>query len=115
MQNIIDELQHVLKGNMGWVAGVALLAVLALYAATFLWVSFWRVSLERRRAAQERDRLQLAIELAKVQIREARQENGPWNGIRKFRVARKIAECEGGVSFYLEPHDGKAPLPLYKP
>src|SRR5437016_6524162 len=115
MQHLIDELQHILNGNMGWVAGLALLVVLGLYAAIVLLRALSRISFERRLAAQERERLALAIELAKVQIREARQENGPWNGIRKFKVARKIAECEGVVSFYLEPHDGKAPLPLYKP
>jgi ferredoxin-NADP reductase len=38
-----------------------------------------------------------------------------WNGIRKFRVDRKVPEPGGICSFYLVPNDGKVPLPSFHP
>jgi ferredoxin-NADP reductase len=115
MQHLIDQLQRELNGNLGWIAGVALLTISVLYASVLLLEALWRLAAQRRLEARERQRLELAIKLAAIQIRELSQETAPWNGIRKFRVAKKLAECEGVVSLYLEPHDGKTPLPLYKP
>lgn len=58
----------------------------------------------------------LREELAAVRRQAARapSEIAAWEGFRKFRVARKVEECQGCHSFYLEPHDGK-PLPPFRP
>jgi len=38
-----------------------------------------------------------------------------WSGTRKFRVSEKKQEGGGICSFYLVPHDGRTPLPAFKP
>lgn len=38
-----------------------------------------------------------------------------WNGWRKFKIARKVAESAEITSFYLEPADGQLPLPDFQP
>lgn len=47
--------------------------------------------------------------------RKTEESAGPWNGTRKFRVAKKLIEKGGICSFYLSPHDGKLPLPSFTP
>jgi ferredoxin-NADP reductase len=115
MQSVIQELLNAFRGNTGWILGLVLLVVLTLYAATLWLGSVWRLYSERRQASLAQQRLWLQIELAKTQIREAGLDNGPWNGMRKFQVSKKEVECDGVVSFYLSPHDGKLPLPTFKP
>ncbi|TWU45888.1 Flavohemoprotein [Novipirellula aureliae] len=39
---------------------------------------------------------------------------GGWNGVRSFRVDRKVAESDEVVSFYLRPEDN-GPLPPFRP
>ncbi|HEY6563259.1 MAG TPA: FAD-binding oxidoreductase, partial [Pirellulaceae bacterium] len=55
-------------------------------------------------------------ELALIRRQAARAPgtDAAWEGVRKFRVARKVEECHACHSFYLEPHDGK-PLPPFRP
>ena len=38
-----------------------------------------------------------------------------WNGVRKFRIQTKKPEGGDICSFHLVPHDGKQPLPAFKP
>ncbi|KAK8134959.1 flavohemoprotein [Apiospora sp. TS-2023a] len=38
-----------------------------------------------------------------------------WNGWRKFKITKKVAESSEITSFYLAPEDGKLPLPDFKP
>ncbi|MFM1561897.1 MAG: 2Fe-2S iron-sulfur cluster-binding protein [Roseibacillus sp.] len=47
--------------------------------------------------------------------RKAEVSTAPWNGTRKFRVAKKTVEKGDICSFYLSPHDGKLPLPHFMP
>ncbi len=65
-----------------------------------------------QRAASQRERDALSLQLLNERINVARRQRETsglaWNGYRKFEIVRKIAEAEGIVSFYLEPHDGKA-------
>jgi ferredoxin-NADP reductase len=64
--------------------------------------------------AREIERLELEIRLARLRVESVEQERAGWNGVRKFTVARKVAECEDTFSFYLEPHD-RRPIPGFKP
>jgi uncharacterized protein len=68
----------------------------------------------RRARACELERLGLEIQAARLKVRAVELERSGWNGIRKFRVAQKIAECADTFSFRLEPHD-RRPLPAYHP
>ncbi len=74
-----------------------------------------------RRTAYERDRYDLDLEALEERLMTARvrridreRESESWNGIRKFRVARKVDEGGDITSFYFEAHDAK-PIPSYQP
>ena len=45
---------------------------------------------------------------------QANRSVDAWQGLRKFRVDRKVQESEHTCSFYLKPHDGK-PIPSFLP
>lgn len=45
---------------------------------------------------------------------DQRDQDGGWNGYRRFRIDRKIPESDSVTSFYLVPTDSKA-LPKFKP
>lgn len=64
--------------------------------------------------ARELERLTLDIRSARLRAEVVEQERSGWNGVRKFTVARKVAECEDTFSFYLEPHD-RRPIPGFRP
>ncbi|MDQ2659586.1 MAG: FAD-binding oxidoreductase, partial [Verrucomicrobiota bacterium] len=74
-----------------------------------------------RRLLGENRQADLGLELLRTELetmrdlRRQKAERGlPWNGWRKFLVARKVEECREIISFHLAPHDGK-PLPDYFP
>ena len=74
-----------------------------------------------RRFSYEQNRYDVALENLEERLMTARvrrvdreRESQSWNGIRKFRVARKIPEGGDITSFYFEPHDGKA-IPTFQP
>ena len=71
-----------------------------------------------RRLKQQREHDQLALELLRERIGEAkkrRDENTlAWNGYRKFVIEQQVQEADGVCSFCLKPHDGK-PLPSFRP
>ena len=91
--------------------------VLALVAAQLV-VELFRVV--RRMASDWRaDRVRMQQLVREVRQLEQSHESGRrhyrgWEGIRKFRVSRKIAECQDCHSFYLVPHDGRE-LPPFLP
>ena len=60
------------------------------------------------------EKLNSEIELLRKKHRQKEQSLDGWAGLRKFRVDRKIHECNNVHSIYLVPHDGK-PLPSYLP
>ncbi len=61
-----------------------------------------------------RDLLLLGLQNARRAQRKAEEAGAPWNGIRKFSVAKKVPDRGDSCSFYLAPHD-KKPLPPFKP
>ena len=64
-----------------------------------------------RRLAQQNEQAQLAGELLRLKIAEAKkrqkQSTLAWNGYRKFVIDRKVEEACDICSFYLVPHDQK--------
>lgn len=60
------------------------------------------------------ERLALDVRTARLRFDSVEQERSGWNGIRKFTVAKKIAECADTFSFHLTPHD-RRPIPAFKP
>ncbi len=59
-------------------------------------------------------KLREEIDSLRSQREKQKKEVSGWDGFRKFRVARKLQECDGCHSFYLVPHDGK-PLAAFQP
>jgi len=94
----------------GWVIVIGLLLQVLLMIVS----GVRRAHYEKTRGELERERLALEIRVARKRIQTVEQAKSAWNGIRKFKVARKVAECADTFSFYLRPHDGK-PLPPFKP
>jgi ferredoxin-NADP reductase len=114
MQPLIDKLASITGNNIGLTIGWVLVGALLAHTALVLYSSVRRIFFERQQRRASRERLQLLVKAAATQWREAEQAKLLWNGYRKFRVARKVSECEDIYSFYLSPHDGKS-LPPFKP
>jgi ferredoxin-NADP reductase len=114
MQPIINQLQAELEGRLGLIVGTAM--VLMLFSQLLLmFVGTARQTWFSRRSRElALERLRLQIKEAALRCEEAEQQKLVWNGNRKFRVTKKVMECDDVCAFYLSPHDGK-PLPPYKP
>ncbi len=111
---LIESLGAAAGGRLSLAAGLVLLAGLA------VWLGFEAVR-ACQRLTSEREQSRLALEKLRAQLAEVRlrcreieQERAGWNGLRKFTVAKKIAQCDDVCAFYLKPHDGRA-LPPFKP
>ena len=76
--------------------------------------SLLRLAGERRQQRVTLEKLRAQVAETRLRCREAEQAQSGWNGIRKFAVAKKVAECDDVHAFYLKPHDGR-PLPAFKP
>lgn len=76
--------------------------------------NFRRLAGQRRQADLNLELLRTELEMMR-DLRRQRVEGGlPWNGWRKFLVAKKVVECHDICSFLLTPHDKKA-LPDFLP
>ena len=73
-----------------------------------------RFSFEKNRYDVALENLEERLMTARVRRVDRERESQSWNGIRKFRVARKINEGGDITSFYLEAHDGK-PIASHQP
>ena len=51
--------------------------------------------------------LQTQLESLQAKQKQALSTVDAWQGLRKFRVERKVTESDDVVSLYLKPHDGK--------
>ena len=114
MQTLIEHLRAASGGSIGLTVGLILLGLLMLQIAAVCFGTVRRIYFEREQRALARERLRLQVKAARMQIQEVEQLKLVWNGYRKFKVAKKVAECHDVCSFYLAPHDGKL-LPPFKP
>lgn len=57
---------------------------------------------------------QVFIDIEAKMYKEAKEQNGGWDGFKEFNVIDRVQESEVITSFYLKPADGKA-IPSYKP
>ncbi len=93
----------------GILAGGALLQVGLLSAGNFR-----RILGQNRQANIQLELLQTELEMMR-DLRRQKAEGGlPWNGWRKFVIAKKVMECNDICSFHLAPHDKKS-LPDFLP
>ena len=76
--------------------------------------NFRRLSGQNRQADLSLELLKTELEMMRDLRRQKAESGSPWNGWRKFLVARKVMECDDICSFHLSPHDKKA-LPGFLP
>jgi hypothetical protein len=95
------------------IAGAILLAVLLAQFLAVLLRAIRRQFAERARRQEELAGFQQRLALARLQSKKAEKHVSSWNGSRKFRIERKVRECDNVVSFYLRPQDERA-LPSYR-
>lgn len=95
--------------------GAAVVAAVLLQMTFALWSSMQRTAAERAWFNQSLVVLRSNVEAASAHMRQERDRATlTWNGLRKFRIDRKVQEGGGICSFYLKPHDNKA-FPPFEP
>ncbi len=99
---------------MSLAAGLILVGGLLLWLLLEIIRALFRLNAERLQQQLTGQRLQAQLQATRLRCREAEQAQSGWNGIRKFAVAKKVAQCDDVFSFYLKPHDGR-PLSPFKP
>ena len=110
----MDSLRNASGGSLSLVAGLALVAGLLTWLTLEIFRTLLRVAAERAQQQAALEKLRAQLHETKLRCREAEQAQAGWNGLRKFSVVKKVAECEDVHAFYLKPHDGR-PLPTFKP
>src|SRR5688572_2992611 len=105
MQSIINQLPVTFRENLGLSLGLILLGMLSAKLLLMLYSSVRAAFFEREQRRLSREHLKLQVKVAAAQLKQAEQSKALWNGIRKFKIVKKIKECHDVFSFYLEPHD----------
>jgi len=111
---LIDSWHQAGGDSLSLMAGLALAAGLLAWLALEGVRALGRVVTERAQHRLALEKLQAQLLEIRLRCREAAQAQTGWNGLRKFAVARKVAEGDDVHAFYLKPHDGR-PLPAFKP
>lgn len=99
---------------MSVAAGLLLLAGLLVWLGLEIVRTLFRLNAERVEHRLVARKITAQLQEIKLRCHEAGQAQSGWNGIRKFSVAKKVAQCDDVYSFYLKPHDGR-PLSPFKP
>jgi ferredoxin-NADP reductase len=101
-------------GPVNYVA-LAVLILMGLYVLSLIYNNFRAAGVVERGVSEEIGLLKERVERIKAVREFDKQKNElSWNGVRKFRVARKNPENSEICSFYLQPHDER-PLPPFEP
>ncbi len=100
--------------NFIQIAGTVITLVALGQVAVLLVSALIRLAHDRGQQRLARELLRRQVEIAGGVAAEVASSEHSWPGLRKFRIQRKVRECQGVCSFYLAPHDGK-PLPSFKP
>src|SRR4051812_22206548 len=107
MQSFLDQIRDLTLWHPAYLVGAAILAAALLQMVFLLIGSLLRLSGERKQQRLAAQQMELSIKAAVLRCQEAEQARLVWNGFRKFRLAKKVRECQDVHSFYLAPHDGK--------
>jgi len=104
-----------MQPNWAEIAGIAIVGGALLQVAFGIYGG-----LARRQYAARRQKAAIALfeERARLDldsiVRERMRREFAWEGLRKFKIDRKVEEADSVCSFYLTPHDGK-PIPPFLP
>jgi len=91
-----------------------IIGAISLQATFMLVASVRRSRADNHIRAKILERLGAQIAIKQAELVKVNESVGPWNGWRKFKVIKRVPECDGICSFYLAAHDGKR-LPPFKP
>ena len=111
---LIDSLRNASGGSLSLTGGLVLLGGLLAWLAVELFRALFRAAAERRQQCVALEKLHAQLQEIRLRCRQAEQAQSGWNGLRKFTVVKKAAECDDVHAFYLKPHDGRS-LPAFKP
>ena len=114
MQLLLDQMRIIPAWRFGYAVGIAIVGGALLQVMLQLFSYGRRLWFEKQQQRLAREEMQLSIKAAMLRCRESEQVALVWNGFRKFRVTKKVLECQDVFSFYLAPHDGKS-IPGFKP
>lgn len=93
--------------------GAAILAAVLLQVSSMAWGSMQRTAAERAYYDEQTSALRNQVRASSAHARaEHDRANLTWNGVRKYRIDRKVMEGGDICSFYLKPHDGKGQPPF---
>ncbi len=93
--------------------GATIIAAILLQVSTMAWGSMQRTAAERAYFEEQTNALRNQVRLSSAHARaEQDRASMTWNGVRKYRIDRKVPEGGGICSFYLKPHDGKGQPPF---
>ena len=95
--------------------GGGILAAVLLQVCLTLFSSMQRSSAEKNYQLESLQLLRAEVDRANAKSQaEQAKSSLSWNGLRKFRIDRKVPEGGDICSFYLVPHDGKG-FPPFDP
>lgn len=95
--------------------GGGILAAVLLQVCLMLFSSMQRSAAEKNYQLESLQLLRAEVERANAKSQaEQAKSSLSWNGLRKFRIDRKVPEGGDICSFYLVPHDGKG-FPPFDP
>jgi hypothetical protein len=99
---------------LSFAAGLVLLTALAAWLILEMVRAGFRLGAERRQSLLALEKLRAQVAEVYLRCRQSSQSQAGWNGLRKFTVTKKVAECDDVCAYYLKPHDGRT-LPAFKP
>jgi len=111
---LIESWHNTNAAGLSYIAGLVLLGGLLVWLAVEVFRALLRLNGERLQQKVALEKLRAQLQETRLRCREAEQAEAGWNGIRKFSVVKKVAQCDDVNAFYLKPHDGR-PLPVFKP
>ena len=114
-RRVFNESQPV--SMFAWIAnllGITICALVALQMILYVLRSWFGLVSDARANRLRIERLNSEIELLRQKHAVEKTSTEGWEGFRKFRVDRLVAECDSVRSIYLVPHDGKT-LPAFHP
>ena len=98
-----------------WIVAAIALAAGAVQALWMVVDAVRRSAHDSARQVRTARLLDQRIAAVRDQQKADLEKGDMWSGWRKFEVAKKAPEPGQICSFYLEPHDGKKPLPAFMP
>jgi hypothetical protein len=97
MQSIFSSLRSIADGRVSLGIGLGLLGLLLVVLLIEIFRALLRLRFERIHQRLSAERLRWQLQETKFRVEEAKQAQLQWNGLHKFRVAKKNMRMRGSV------------------